>query len=256
MSDCGYVRLYRKLKDSWQGQKPLWWFAWTWLMCEARFKDCPEKKLLRGQLWFSITQGQKHWGMSRMQTRRFLTRCVKEGDILWEKGAGGRSRNNYVSGTQSDPQSDTQNDTLFSRITIVKYDIYNPQSDTQSDSVCDPLLNKEKKVKKEEQEPPTVPQGGRRKKRAALKDSVKLQEELAGINIAEFIRIYEPQGLDVVTCFDDFQDYVLRGSAKKPIPNPSNWVDFSRAFHDSCKRSLRQTSYPKKPTRSDDDWKI
>jgi hypothetical protein len=246
MIDGGYVRLYRKLKDSWQGMKPLWWFAWTWLMCEARFKDCPEKGLSRGQLWFSIGMGQKQWGMSRMQTRRFLTRCVTEGDILWEKGAGGRSRINCVSGTQSDPQSDPQSDTVLSRITIVKYDIYNPQSDPQSDRVCDPLLKKEKK---EEEEPPIVPQGGRgcavskNSKKLASKDAAFLQEQLSAINIANFVRTYEPQGLDVLKCFDSFCEYVLTGNAKKPIPNPANWVDFSRAFHDSCKSALSKGMY-------------
>lgn len=268
----GYVKLYRKISESWQWSHPLWRGAWVWMLLEARAKDCPDKGLLRGQLWFSITWSKKLLNMTQDQARYFLNKCVTEGDISWQRGEGYRGK--YTVGiparspARNTGHSPGHSPARYGLITLLNYDQYNTNGEASPDhnpthstgrrTVGIPGLPKEciKKEKNEEQEPPLPPHGGTGKKRGALKDPVKLQEELAAINIAEFIRIYEPQGLDVIACFDDFSDYVLKGSAKKPTPNPSNWIDFSRAFHDSCKRSLRQTSYPKNPVRSEDDWKV
>ncbi len=84
-----------------------------------------------------------------------------------------------------------------------------------------------------------------------LKRIEDLEQALSGINVSKFIREFEPQGLDVVACFNAFHEYVIRGSPKKPYPNPSKWRDFNQAFYDACKRSLDKGWYlltPKTPT--------
>lgn len=143
-------------------------------------------------------------------------------------------------------------------------DIHSPtvveRSDNGFGTVLEPKRVKEKDKGKGKgiNTPPTPPTGGATKRRAS-KDPDLLKHELSGVNISLFIKQYEPQGLDVVKCFDRFTEYVLTGNAKKPFPNPSNWTDLNRAFHDSCKGAIDKGMYlvaPTQDTGGDDEWTI
>jgi hypothetical protein len=78
----------------------------------------------------------------------------------------------------------------------------------------------------------------RNKKLTPSHDRTILEYELSKIDLSPYRSKYSPQGLDVDMAWDDFQDYVLNGDAKKPYPNPANWIQLGRAFHDSCKRDI------------------
>ena len=186
--------------------------------------------------------------MTIKQVRYFLEKCVQEGDIVWEKSKGGgyHCANGTVKGTVRVTVSGTVSGTVSSTITLCNYDKYQPNGNSDGHGECNgegtvmdcangTILEEGKKEERTKKKNRST----RPSKPVASHDVEKLQEILSGINMAEFDRKYGPQGLDIFTCFDDFTDYVLNGSAKDPRPNPAKWTDFSRAFHDSCKRALR-----------------
>lgn len=259
----GYLKLHRKIENSWQWQNPLWRSAWIWMLREARFHDCPESGLLRGQLWFSVNWSKDKWGMSPTHARRFLSQCVKEGDISWEKGTGGRRRNNCaqgaVYGAVSGGLSGADNGAVIGKITLLHYDYYNTKSDQDgADNGADngALRNSAlgaipKKVPKKEPNTPLTPQEGEAKTRASRKarashDPIYLQTQLSAINQADLFREFEPQGLDVKAWFDNFCDYVLNGSSKDPRPNPAGWVRFGQAAKDSARSAIQHGRFLRK----------
>lgn len=84
------------------------------------------------------------------------------------------------------------------------------------------------------------------KKTIASHDRAVLELELAKIDPDPYRSKYGPQGLDFDACWEDFHDYVLNGDAKKPYPNPANWIQFGRALHDRCKWCLEKGRFMRK----------
>lgn len=114
-------------------------------------------------------------------------------------------------------------------------------------------IDKEKQIKEVEHQPlaDTAPSAStetavetqklqKTSKRQPIKDTVQLEKILAAINLEPFRRKWEPMGLDIDDTWENFHDYVLTGSGKKPGPNPSNWRNFENAFRDSCKRQYKR----------------
>src|SRR5574340_736900 len=86
----GSLWLQRDFQDDWKWPNIHYRSAWLWLMVKAAYEDRPELGLKRGQLWFSLNWAKKEWGMSKTYAQKFLIRCEKEVDIIWERGVGGR----------------------------------------------------------------------------------------------------------------------------------------------------------------------
>jgi len=155
----GYFIVDRCIQEDWKWQRVEWRSAWLWCLVRAAFKDKPEEGLKRGQFWFSIYWAEDEWGMTTNKARYFLSRCVQEGDIVWEKGTGGRPDKNSVSHTVNHTVNHTVSHTHLGRITISKYTAYqarcskaNTDSHTDSNSVSHAILKEgikesKKKVK-------------------------------------------------------------------------------------------------------------
>ena len=242
----GYIKSYRKAI----GHPVIWdqvfgkFQAWSWLLMEARIR--PEGCLNRGELIVGRRYLADKWKWSESKVTRFLkrlidsemisTRVVLRTELLLKV---------HTNSAFFDTKLRTDFTPKLTIVTILNYDKYNPSTngadtnidtdlrtypDTNPDTNPDTVLKNVKNVKEHKNVP--------RKKRASH-DREVLQGLLSEINMPDFERQYGPQGLDTFACFDDFTDYVLNGSAKDPRPNPANWTDFNRAFHDSCKRALR-----------------
>jgi hypothetical protein len=80
----------------------------------------------------------------------------------------------------------------------------------------------------------------RSQKPRACHDAEQLTEKLSAINITDFIRQFEPKGLDVLAVWDKFQDEVLEGNEKDNRPNPRNYIDFKKAFRKWCELNLER----------------
>jgi hypothetical protein len=84
--------------------------------------------LKRGQVRISLNKAAKEWGFTRAQGRRFLQRCVSEGDIEWERGRGGRpkttSQGAAPSAQKSGPVSVPVSVPVSGVMTICHYDRY------------------------------------------------------------------------------------------------------------------------------------
>jgi len=127
MKDKGRLIIWRKFQDDWKWKNPLHRAAWLWMLMKAAY--APHNGLQRGQLYFSISQGPKEWGMSTDQTRRFLNKCEKghrgqSPDIVWQRGRTGIK--GRVIATSSATSSATSGATSRGIITLLNYDKYNP----------------------------------------------------------------------------------------------------------------------------------
>lgn len=119
---------------------------------KAEYQDNPETGLKRAQLRFSMYQAAKFWNMTPKQVRYFLTRCLNEKDILWDRGNGGRPENCAI-GTGKG----TGKGTVLGLVTILKYDKYQPEicdRGTGSLSANGAFLKEEEKKKKEKKKKP------------------------------------------------------------------------------------------------------
>lgn len=112
----GWVCIDRTSTETWQWQKPEWWKAWTWMLVNAAHRDCPEKGLLKGQLYISTRLAEKEWGVSRYAAHDFLTRCAEAGAIIWEK--------NRPHGRPKSKNGQTDTQTVFGLVTICDYARY------------------------------------------------------------------------------------------------------------------------------------
>lgn len=116
MSSNGYIRLHRKILESWQGKHAEYGMLWVWLLLTAEYEDRPDKGLKAGQLFSSVRQIAKAVKLDKNLVHRFLIEACEEGDLLWEKGESG--------GTTYCTKSGTTKCASLSRFTIVKYDHY------------------------------------------------------------------------------------------------------------------------------------
>ena len=242
MSTNGYIKLHRKCKDCWQWTKPKWWRAWTSLMVDACWDDCEGNGLKRGQVMISVREFAKDNGMTKQEAQWFLGKCVEHGDITWEKSKGGRPKKHPLREETQQPVLQTVLQPVlqpvFSIITLLNYEIYQPPCPPKqpvSGTVSGTVLQTPS-IEEKNKNPPT-PRRGQRTKKAA-KDEETLRSLLSEVKLDEFRTKYEPQGLDVDSCWSNFEDYVLHGNASKPFPNPSNFVDMTRAFRSSCKMAI------------------
>ena len=137
--DRGRLILWRKVEDAWQWQNPLHRSAWIWMLMKAAFVN--HDGLERGQLYFSLSQGPKVWGMSKTEAHRFLKKLSNSGswndyqpEIIWERGRGG------FQATPVGTIIGTKIGTTPSLITIVNYDKYNPLPKKAGTIVGTPLV--------------------------------------------------------------------------------------------------------------------
>lgn len=251
MSNCGYFLVHRKFLDDWKWQMP-YRGAWLWMMAKARWAEY--EGLQRGQLRFSVSWAPKEWGMSVTAARNFLRRCENEKDkdgkpdpcILWQRGKGGHIQHStrdvpgYVLGYGN---SDVQCD-VTGLITILKYDEYQPSLTEVCDVQCDvpgyvPNVAGGYLLKEEEKEVQKEKKKHVRKSAGRPKTVEEVQEELAGICIADFERTWGPTGLDVIACFDNFCEFCLGKAPSKPVINAGKYFKghFSQAFTNACKRA-------------------
>ena len=79
----GFILVHRKLQDNWRWKDPRYVYAWMWLLFKAQWSD--KGPLEMGQLYFTVTDGIKSWGMKKYQVVRYLQRCEKDGDIEWKR---------------------------------------------------------------------------------------------------------------------------------------------------------------------------
>lgn len=92
----GWVRLWRSSEQDWKWKKPHYWKAWCWMLLHAAYKDGPNLK--KGQLEFLTSWAPEIWGMSESTAQRFLRRCEKEGDVVWERKKGKRKSDGVYDG--------------------------------------------------------------------------------------------------------------------------------------------------------------
>lgn len=216
--------------------------AWTWLILKAKWSS--DGLLKRGELIAGRAFLAKTWGWGESTVVRFLSSLQDDGmistNVLCDTSKLLKADLNC---SFFDTSKRTSKINRYTIITITNYNQYQGVCGTTTDTTTDTTgdttgdtIKKEgtKKVQKRTRSTPLPP------KPVASHDLEILKEQLSEINIPDFVKRYEPQGLDVVSCFDDFTDYVLNGTAKNQTPNQANWIVFSRAFHDSCKRAIEK----------------
>lgn len=126
MAQRGYIKIYRKIRDSWiwPSNRPFTSLeAWLDLLLEAQGKPSTREiqgilfDLKRGELAASIRYLASRWRWSRHRVTYFLRRLEKEKQI---------SRKSYTKVTQKVGHR-------LGQLTICNYGRYNPEGDTKWD---------------------------------------------------------------------------------------------------------------------------
>jgi len=126
---------------------------------------------------------------------------------------------------------------------------YDTVADTVSDTVCDTTLLLYPV-------PVSLKSSSSGRSKKTDDDIPKTEEDvtagLSAINIPKAERDFGER-MDVMGALEEFCDYCLGKSAKKPGKiNPAGWVDFDRAFRDSCRRAIdRGWHKPKQSPNTD-----
>jgi len=247
MNRNGYILLHRKIQLSWQWTNPVWRSAWIWMLMEAEYEDRPELGLKRGQFFSSAKEIGDEGGMGKTAAARFLATCVDEGDLLWEKGFGGKF------GTQYETAKGTQSGIGLSRFTIIKYDCYQPRPGTQygtqsgTASPNSSILNKKEKNRLVSNETEKVP---RKKATKKVDELFKILGDIDRRTIAQ-----EFPNVDARAEWSEFQRYVLEGTPANPTPNPRNWKDLSMAWRNWCRRKSTQGGGYQQPEQTPASFK-
>lgn len=137
MSANGYIKLHRKILESWQATRPEWMAMWTELLLLAKYEDCPEEGLKNGQFFSSVFNISKMSRVSESNVTRFLKKAIDEGDLIWERSPGGRPSGGVNAGVSGG---------VLSRFTISKYCMYQTVSEGVSEGGS-PSSSKRKKKK-------------------------------------------------------------------------------------------------------------
>ena len=225
--------------------------AWIWMITQADYKNGDTY----GKVFVTTRELSETWGRGIGTVSRWLKKWTHEPNarIACKYATINRVSLHNICGTQNG----TQNGTCRTEITLLNYKIYQQpkkKHGTQNGTHCGTqngtFLKEEEKNLKKKNSTPLPPKGGKAK---ASHDIEFLKKELQKLDLSKFHDTYSPQGLNVDLAYEDMESYVLKGNAKKPRPNPANWIDFNLAFHDKCKWCLEHGRFMKKAD-SLEDW--
>lgn len=127
MSDNGWIKLHRKIKDNWIWEDPAMFQAWIDILLMVNHQDKKIKvngqltTIKRGEKLTSILKLAERWGWSRKRVMRFLDLLEEDGMCTTKRTPNGTTLkvSNYaeyqgfksVKGTTNDTTNDTADDT-------------------------------------------------------------------------------------------------------------------------------------------------
>lgn len=215
MNPNGYVKLHRKILESWQWSRSEWAHLWSTMMVLAEYEDQDDEGLKRGQFFSSVAELHRITKIPETNIRRFLQRCLDEKDLLWEKSPGGRRPAELVAEFSGG---------VFSRFTIVKFDLYNGVIGGVSGGVVSSSSYRKKKKRIVPVSDETTP----KKTKEVPRDLETLRKLLEGIDRKKIAEQFPD--VDVRAEWSKFQRDILEGTPKHPRPNPFDWKGSPRSW--------------------------